>query len=243
MEVVRPELRPDASLSRAEMEQLQHEIAAAATFGDDFETDPTSPETRPVVAGVDQAFDDGRATSAVVALQGGEVVERVHATEPTEIPYVPGLLSFREGGAILSALECLTVDPDLVMVDGSGRIHFREAGLATHVGVALDVPTVGVAKSLLCGRPQESLEGSLPEGTRVPVEADESVTATDGTVIGHAVQTRQYDSDNRYINPVYTSPGHRVGADTAAELVDRHASGYKLPEPTRLADEAAGEVT
>jgi deoxyribonuclease V len=243
MEVVRPEFRPDPSLSRAEMERLQQEIAAVATFSDDFATDPTASSlgTRPVVAGVDQAFDDDRATSAVVALQGGEVIERVHATERTEIPYIPGLLSFREGGAILSAFERLTVEPDAVLVDGSGRIHFREAGLATHVGVALDVPTVGVAKSLLCGQPCDPLDEPLPEGTRVPIEADERVTAPDGTVIGHAVQTRQYDSGNRHINPLYVSPGHRVGPDTAAELVERHATAYKLPEPTRLADKAAAE--
>jgi deoxyribonuclease V len=245
MEVVRPEFRPDPSLSRTEMEQLQHEIATTATFSDDFETDLTASSlgTWPVVAGVDQAFDDGRATSAVVVLQGGEVIERVHATERTEIPYIPGLLSFREGGAILSALDRLTVEPDVVLVDGSGRIHFREAGLATHVGVAVDAPTVGVAKSLLCGRPRESLEDPLPEGTRVPVEADESVTASQGTVIGHAVQTRQYDSDNRHINPLYVSPGHRVAPDTAVEIVERYATEYKLPEPTRLADRAAADLT
>jgi deoxyribonuclease V len=244
MELRRPEFRPDPSLSRAEMEQLQQEIATAATFSDDFETDPTASAlgARPVVAGVDQAFDDDRATSAVVALQGGEVIERVHATERTEIPYIPGLLSFREGGAILSAFERLTVEPDVVLVDGSGRIHFREAGLATHIGVALDVPTVGVAKSLLCGQPRDPLDEPLPEGSRVPIEADEHVTAPDGTVIGHAVQTRQYDSGNRHINPLYVSPGHRVGPDTAAELVERHATEYKLPEPTRLADKAAADL-
>jgi len=242
MEVVRREFRPDPSLSRAEMETLQREIAASATFADEFERDPASPPP-PVVAGVDQAFEGDHATSAVVVLRDGEVIERVHASERVEIPYIPGLLSFREGGAMLAAFERLDAEPDVVLVDGSGRIHFREAGLATHVGVALDVPTVGVAKSLLCGSPREALADPRPEGARVPIESDESVTAPDGTVIGHAVQTRQYKSDNRHINPLYVSPGHRVSADTAADLVEQHATEYKLPEPTRLADSAAADLT
>lgn len=255
MALDRPEFVPDPDRSRAEMEKLQREIAAAATFTDSTrvlsESGPTSGEPsaavpvddRPLVAGVDQGFDGDRATSGVVVLRGDQVVERVHATERAEIPYVPGLLSFREGGAILSAFQRLDTDPDLVFLDGSGRIHFREAGLATHIGVTLDVPTIGVAKSLLCGQPRESLEDPLPAGARVPIEADEDVTAPDGTVIGYAVQTRKYDSPHRHINPLYVSPGHRVSAATAADLVEQFTAGYKLPEPTRLADRYAAELT
>jgi deoxyribonuclease V len=246
MNIANPEFVPNPALSRAEMEQLQHEIATSATFEDALDRDPVFGDP-PVVAGVDQAFEQERgedlATSAVVVLQGGAVIERAHATERAEIPYIPGLLSFREGGSILSAFARLDTEPDVVLVDGSGRIHFREAGLATHVGVTLDVPTVGVAKSLLCGRPREALDDPLPAGTRVAIEADDDVTAPDGTHIGYAVQTRQYDGGNRHINPLYVSPGHRVGADTAAEIVERHATDYKLPEPTRLADSYAAELT
>ncbi len=239
-----PEFAPDPSLSRSEMETLQHDIADSAMFADDFDSNLLDPNfgQQPTVAGVDQGFSGDTATSAVVVVRGDEVVERAHASAETEIPYIPGLLSFREGGAVLSALDALESDPDVVLVDGSGRIHYREAGLATHVGVALDQPTVGVAKSLLCGEPRASVSG-LSEGTRVPVEADGSVTAPDGTVIGHAVQTRQYDADNRYINPVYTSPGHRVGADTAAGLAERYATQYKLPDPVHRADRYAAELT
>lgn len=245
MRPVRPEFVPDPSLTREEMEGLQRDIAAAATFEDDLDADldPTTVGEGPLVAGVDQAFDGDTATSAIVVLRGDEVLERVHATEPTEIPYIPGLLSFREGGAILSAFAELESEPDVVLVDGSGRIHFREAGLATHIGVTLDVPTVGVAKRLLCGRPRRSLDDPLPQGERVPIEADDSMTAPQGTVVGYAVQTRQYDSGSRYINPLYVSPGHRVSAETAASVVARWARGYKLPEPTRLADAYAGELT
>ncbi|WP_336339398.1 endonuclease V [Haloarcula brevis] len=264
MEPVRPEFVPDPSLSQAEMEALQREIAEAARFEDDLDFSPAAIASAgnapdddqttlsastddqadpPLVAGVDQAFVGDKAVSAIVVLRDGEVVERVSAVERTEIPYIPGLLSFREGGAILAAFAELETDPDVVLVDGSGRIHFREAGLATHVGVTLDVPAVGVAKSLLCGTPEQSLDETYPEGTRIPIAADDSVeTCSNGTTIGHAVQTRQYDSPNRYVNPLLVSPGHRVSADTAADIVEATADGYKLPEPTRLADSYADEA-
>jgi deoxyribonuclease V len=256
MDISRPEFVPDAGLSREAMERLQRDIVDSADFTDDFAFDPASvgvggdsEQTRlgehgdpPLVAGIDQAIDGDDAVSAVVVSRGGDVVERVSAVEPTEIPYIPGLLSFREGGAILSALAELDSDPDALVVDGSGRIHFREAGLATHIGVTVDCPAIGVAKNLLCGTPRQSLADPLVEGRRVAIEADGDVTAPDGTVIGYAFQSRQYDSPNRHINPLYVSPGHRVSAETAVDIVERCCGGYKLPEPTRLADSYADEV-
>jgi deoxyribonuclease V len=223
------------------MESLQREIATTATFSDELGVDPLDPHT--LVAGVDQGFSGDTATSAIVVTRGENVVERVHARVETEIPYIPGLLSFREGGAILAAFEQLDTEPDIVLFDGSGRIHFREAGLAAHLGVMLDLPALGVAKSLLCGHPQESVADPLAEGTRIGIEADGEVTAPDGTVIGYAYQSRQYDSGNRYINPLYVSPGHRVSAETAVDIVERCGAGYKLPEPTRLADSYAAETS
>ncbi|MUV90491.1 endonuclease V [Halapricum sp. CBA1109] len=257
MEVVRPAFRPDGSRSRAEMESLQGDIARAAVFEDDIDFDPArisapsddSAQRRlgdesPIVAGVDQAFlDDDRAVSAAVALRDGEVIETVTAVRETAIPYIPGLLSFREGSAVLAAVESLSVDPDALLVDGSGRIHYREAGLATHVGVTLDCPAVGVAKNLLCGRPRDPLPDRMAEGDRVAIEADDEVTAPDGTVIGYFFQSRQYESGSTSINPLVVSPGHRVSAETAVDVVARCCAGYKLPEPTRLADAAAGEAT
>ncbi|AGB31871.1 endonuclease V [Natrinema pellirubrum DSM 15624] len=253
----RPDLAPDGSLSRAEMESLQREIASVATFEDDLSFDPAvlsnpleaaaSGDEQPVVVGVDQSFltnEDGeqdRALSAVVATRGGEVIERVHAVTDLEIPYIPGLLSFREGRPILAALEELSVEPDLFLFDGSGRIHFRQAGIATHIGVVRNVPSVGVAKSLLCGTPRENTDDLL-EGTTIGIEANSRVDAPDGTLLGYAVQTRQYDSPNRYINPLYVSPGHRVGPETAADIALALSSSYKLPEPVRLADKYADEA-
>ena len=195
----------------------------------------------PVVVGVDQAFLDDRAVGAIVALRGGTVIERASAVVDLEFPYVPGLLSFREAGAILAAFANLDVEPDLAVFDGSGRIHYREAGLATHLGLVFDLPSVGVAKGLLCGTPQGSLD-DLPEGARTAIAADDSVETTGEDVIGYALQTRQYDSGSRHVNPVYVSSGHRVEGETAADLVGRLCDGYKLPEPTRLADGYADEV-
>ncbi len=255
----RPDLAPDATLSREEMETLQREIADVAVFEDD--DPPLEPEALsnplaatatggepPIVAGVDQSFlldgeneHDDRALSAVVAMQAGEVIERVFAVTPLEIPYIPGLLSFREGRPILDALEELSVEPDLYLFDGSGRIHFRQAGIATHMGVVRDVPSIGVAKSLLCGVPRDDTE-NLPAGTTVPIEANERVDAPEGTLLGYAVQTKQYESSSRYVNPLYVSSGHRVGPETAADAVLALSEGYKLPEPVRLADSYATEA-
>ncbi|EMA61944.1 endonuclease V [Halorubrum lipolyticum] len=261
--VARSEFLPDPALSRTEMESLQRELAAAATFADDHGIDPAAvaigepadltdglPDARseagnsasPVVVGVDQAFltpDDGedRAVSAAVAIRDGAVIEYASATTPLSIPYVPGLLAFREGEPMLAALDGLETEPDLLVCDGSGRIHFREAGVATHVGVLLDVPSVGVAKSLLCGAPDESTD-ERPVGWRTPVRADDSVETADpdtASTIGHAYQSRQYPNSRR-VNPLYVSPGHRVSPATTVELVEALCAGYKLPEPTRIAD-------
>jgi deoxyribonuclease V len=239
----RERFRPDPSLSRTAMERLQTELAAEAVFEDDLSFDPAAVGRAdgPAVAGVDQAFlEDGRAVSAVVCLRGDTVVERTHAVTDVEVPYVPGLLSFREGGPVLDAFATLETTPDLAVFDGSGRIHYRGAGLATHLGVVLDVPSVGVAKSLLCGSPRRPVD-ALAEGERVPIEADDRMAEPPGTTVGHAYQSRQYPNSTR-INPLYVSPGHRIGASTAVDVVARCDGGYKLPEPTRLADAHADTV-
>ena len=247
-----PQYLPDASVSREEMVDIQHAVADAASFTDEFAFDPervggarlddwsADEENAPVVAGVDQAFLDDQAVSAVVCLRAGTVLERTHAVSELSFPYVPGLLSFREGGPIADALAGLETDPDVVFFDGSGRIHYRQAGLATHMGVVFDCPSVGIAKSLLCGRPRESVEGR-PQGWRTPVLATDDVDAPTGRVIGYAYQSRQWDRAQK-INPLYVSPGHRVSAETAVDLVARCCAGYKLPEPTRLADAYADSV-
>lgn len=244
------------------MEAQQREIAQAAVFTDDLGFDPADLEVRepvdeeplqeadfadnhrskPIVAGIDQAFQDEHGVSAVVAIQDGAVIEQVCGRAELAIPYIPGLLAFREGAPILDALKRLSVEPDLLVFDGSGRIHYRQAGIATHVGVIFDRPAIGVTKNLLCGTPTGSLEGALPAGSRVPILADEAVDAPDGTELGYAFQSRQFPNPSRrHVNPVYVSPGHRVGVDRAVDLVETLCAGYKLPEPIRLADSAAAE--
>jgi deoxyribonuclease V len=241
MNVERERFLPDPALTHEEMEAMQREIAETAVFEDDIDFDPDDiPAGDVLVAGVDQAFLDDRALSAVVVLRGDEVVARSHAVTPLEIPYIPGLLAFREGEPIVAALENLDVEPDLLVFDGSGRIHFREAGIATHVGVLFETPAVGVAKSLLCGRPRQSVD-SLPEGARVAIEADDSMTAPDGETVGYAYQSRQYP-DSTKINPLYVSSGHRLSADTAVDCVEASGGQYKLPRPTRLADQYADDL-
>jgi deoxyribonuclease V len=234
------------------MEALQRDVAEAAVFADDLGVDPAAicatasaradGREAPLVAGVDQAFDGDVAVSAVVVRQAGEVVERAAARVGTEIPYIPGLLSFREGNSVLAAFEAIECEPDVVLVDGSGRIHYRQAGLATHLGVTLDVPAVGVIKTLLCGSPGRSIDDPLPAGTRGPNAPHPDVEGAVDGPIGYALQTRQFEGSDRHVNPVYVSPGHRVGAETAVDLAERCCAGYKLPEPIRLADRYAAEL-
>ena len=265
MEPKHPKFVPDSTDSREDMESLQRGIATRAAFADDLDFDPRRISLRtdeslpssddgpsgdgtdgaaetaePLIAGVDQAFLDDRVVSAIVCMRGNETVERVHAVTPLEFPYIPGLLSFREGDPILAAFSELDSVPDLVLFDGSGRIHFREAGLATHVGLTLDVPAIGVAKSLLCGTPRANTD-DREAGERIAIEANEDVAAPPGTVIGYAVQTKQF-AGNRYINPLFVSPGHRVSAATAADCVLALTDEHKLPEPTRRADADADEA-
>ncbi len=260
MEPARPEFVPEAGLSRERMEAQQQTIAREAEFSDRLDFEPRAvsvtgvdgtqtldktqstlsaeppAQSNPIIAGVDQAFLDDRAISAIVAIQDGTVIERTHAVTELSIPYIPGLLAFREGEAIVAAFKTLDCEPDLAVFDGSGRIHYRQAGLATHMGVVFDLPAVGVAKSLLCGEPRESVDGR-PEGWHTPIESTSRVDCPAGTTIGYAYQSRQYDSPNRHINPLYVSPGHRVSPETAVDVVNRCGGEYKLPEPTRLADQ------
>lgn len=257
MRVVHPEFLPDASLDRADMEAMQVDLASDAVFQNRGVPDPDeiwvrdgvgavgnyNPDGGPVVVGVDQAFRETDAVSAAVAVQDGRIVEQADGRAPLAFPYIPGLLSFREAPAIVDALESLETPADVLVLDGNGRIHFRQAGIATHVGVLFDTPAIGVAKNLLCGTPRRSLDDPLLEGERVAIEANHRVDAPKGTVIGYAFQSRQYPNpEKRHVNPLYVSPGHRIGAETAVDIVAATCGGYKLPEPTRLADQRADEL-
>lgn len=177
------------------------------------------------VAGVDVGIRGGDVTAAVVVLSfpGLEVQEVRVARRPVSFPYVPGLLSFRELPAISKAFSQLRLEPDLVLVDGHGIAHPRRLGIASHFGLLLDCPTVGCAKSRLCG---EHDEPELERGSRRPlVDKDK--------VIGAVVRTRDR------VKPVFASVGHKIVLDQAVEYVFQCGAGYRLPEPTRLAHQAA----
>ena len=178
------------------------------------------------VAGVDvsQKWRDpeGLIFAAVVLLDAAtlQVVDAAHATRRSDFPYVPGFLGFREVPCLLDAFARLETMPDLIFVDGHGTSHPRRLGIATHLGVLLDRPTIGVAKSILVGQPAGPL---APEpGSRVPL-------VWRNREIGLVLRTKLR------VNPVYVSTGHRVSLPTAAEWVMRATKGYRLPEPTRQA--------
>lgn len=179
-----------------------------------------------VVAGVDCAFsrDGALCLAAAVCwdLEAGEVVEEQVAVRPLTFPYVPGLLSFREAPAELAALRALRTTPDALMVDGQGIAHPRRIGIASHVGLLCDLPTVGVAKSRLCGTHREP---GPARGARVAL-------MDAGERIGSVLRTRDG------VKPLYVSIGHAVDLPTAERWVLEAGAGYRLPEPTRRADRA-----
>lgn len=164
--------------------------------------------------------------AAMVLLEwpGLEVRERVGVRTRADFPYVPGYLGFRECPSLVAAYERLPAVPDLIIVDGHGISHPRGFGIATHLGVLLDRPTVGVAKSILVG---------TPAGEPGPEPGDHVPLVWRGRTIGAALRTK------RRVSPVYVSIGHRISLPTAIEWVMRTVRGYRLPEPTRQAHLAA----
>lgn len=240
MKQVNTNLAPSPNLDKDEMKEIQRRIARNAVFQDSFDFSIEDPSEL-AVAGVDQAFTEDKSVSAAVVMKDGEIIEEVSAYAELKIPYIPGLLAFREGESIVKALEKLEHEPDVLVMDGSGRIHFREAGIATHIGLIFDKPSIGVAKSLLCG--ETGWKGDkLPRGEKIPVKSNSKVeTAEEGTLIGYLFQSKQYKGE-RKVNPLYISSGHRISAESSVELIDYLSQGYKIPEPIRIADQSVSEL-
>ena len=178
------------------------------------------------VAGVDVGFEGDVARAAIVVLDfpGLAPVDYAVGRVPVSFPYIPGLLTFREGPSVLAALEKLTTMPDLYIFDGQGQAHPRRIGLASHMGVLMDEPTIGCAKSRLVGEYQEPHREA---GHWTPLNAGEEV-------IGAVVRTRTG------VKPVFVSIGHRVDLATAINVVLNCTRGYRLPETTRYAHRVAG---
>lgn len=181
-----------------------------------------------IVAGVDTAFAGDVAHSAVVLLDSTtlQVIDSAVAQAPTPMPYIPGLLSFRELPTILAAFGRLTKSPDLIFVDGQGILHPRRFGIASHLGVELDVPTIGCAKSLLCGAYDPP---SAAKGYYTPVHHN-------GELIGAALRSRARTRE------IFISIGHKISLAKAVELTLAMTPKYRLPEPIRIADRMAGEA-
>jgi deoxyribonuclease V len=172
--------------------------------------------------------DANRAIAAVVVYKYPEMeeLERTHAVVRLHFPYVPGFLSFREIPALLSALQKLRTTPDLLFCDGQGYAHPRRMGLATHLGIVLDLPTIGCAKSILIGT----------HGT-VGVDRGEWSAMMDGEqTIGAALRTRAG------VRPMYVSPGNKVSLRTALRLTLSVSDGKRIPRPTRDADHYVSEL-
>ena len=205
-------------VSSEEARQIQNRLRTQVITTDRFGTINT-------VAGVDIGLkkDSARASVVVLSFPELQVVDSVVTESPVRFPYIPGLLSFREIPPLLMAFSQLQTEPDLVIVDGQGIAHPRRFGLASHLGLVLDKPTIGCAKSRLWGRYEEpdSEQGAYTYLT----DKDE--------VIGAAVRTRTK------VRVVYVSIGHRISLDSARTWTLACCQGYRLPETTRHAHNAA----
>jgi deoxyribonuclease V len=202
--------------ARAVQESLRGQVIAADRFG-----------RLNTVAGVDVGFEKNgtvtRAAAVVLEFPGLEPREQAIARQPTRFPYVPGFLSFREAPAVLAALEKLRAKPDLLLCDGQGLAHPRRFGIACHLGLLTDIPSIGVAKSRLVGTHDE-----------VPQQKGAWRPLKDGDeVIGAVLRTRTR------VSPVYVSVGHRVSLASAIDIVLRCTTRYRLPETTRRAHRLA----
>jgi deoxyribonuclease V len=179
------------------------------------------------IGGVDVSIKEEFTRAAIVVLRYPDLVpfEAVVADAPLVFPYIPGLLAFREGPAVLAAWSMLQNKPDLLMFDGQGIAHPRGIGIASHMGLWLERPTIGVAKSRLYGRHAEVGPG---RGDRVDLFDNQ------GKVIGAVLRTRERT------NPLYISPGHLINVEHATQFVMACTTSYRLPEPTRWAHKVAG---
>jgi len=209
----------DEAEARALQRQLAREVVQEDRFG----------EIR-TVAGVDLGFprtpdgnELGRAAVVVLRWPDLALVEERVVEQPVTFPYIPGLLSFREAPVGLAAIRSLETRPDLLLVDGQGLAHPRRCGIACHLGLLLDLPTIGCAKSILTGQAEEP----------GPNPGDWTPLVNRGEIIGAALRTRPKTK------PIYVSIGHRISLASAIELVSQCGRGYRLPEPTRLADRIA----
>ncbi len=216
----RPRIDHSWNVDTREAVRIQNHLRSRLILRDRFGTPRT-------VAGVDASFSRTgwtRAAAVVLALPSLEILDHARAVRRTSFPYRTGLLTFREAPAVLEALRRLRRPPDLLICDGQGIAHPRRMGLAAHIGLLTDIPSIGAAKSRLTGT-----HSTVPDGR------GEWVPLLDkGEPIGAVLRTREG------VRPLYISPGHRVSIGSAVELVMRCVTRYRLPETTRAAHALAG---
>lgn len=204
------------NVSPEEAVALQRQLAPRVLEGQ-----PVSLESVTTIAGVDASYaEGGRGVVVVFSFPALEILDTAESSLPSVFPYVPGLLSFREAPLILSAMQSLRVKPDLLLVDGQGYAHPRRLGLASHLGLYLDMPSIGAAKSRLVG----SYEEPGPE------PGDRSPLVHRRETIGMVLRTKAHTK------PLFVSVGYRITLPDAVDVVLRSLRGYRLPEPTRIAD-------
>ena len=204
------------NLTSRDARQIQEELAQRVRIKDAFGKLRT-------VAGVDVGFEEqntiSRAAIAVLRFPELDLLEHVIARRETRFPYIPGYLSFREIPAVLDALRQLAHGPDMLLCDGQGIAHPRRFGIACHLGVLTDLPSIGVAKSRLCGEYEEP----------GPARGDASPLMVGEEQIGWVLRSRER------VKPLFVSPGHRVSMASCRELVMQCVTRYRLPETTRWA--------
>lgn len=213
----------DWDLSYAEAIALQKELAPRVEI--------VSVDTEPkIVAGLDCAFTkDGKriiAAAIVMKLPSFDIIETKSACQKVQMPYIPGLLSFREAPACLEAIKKLENTPDLFLIDGQGIAHPRRLGLAAHIGLFINMPTIGCAKSRLIG---EYDDPPAEKGSWSPLMDKDQL-------IGAVVRTRSN------VKPLFISPGNKCQLVDAVELTLKCTSKYRLPEPTRQADKEVARL-
>jgi len=180
------------------------------------------PRAPGVIASADAAFSEDAvlAKNSLFSYPELELLEEAEATADADFPYVPGFLTFREGPAVIRALQKLKKKPDLLLLDGQGTAHPRKMGIAAHLGVLLDVPSIGCAKSRLVG---ECEQPRTKKGCWTPLFYR-------GDTVGAALRTREA------VNPVFVSPGHRIDVAGSIEITLACCRGFRIPEPLRRAD-------
>jgi deoxyribonuclease V len=182
------------------------------------------------IAGADVSYSRGsdRFFASVVLLEFStmKVIEKSSFAEIVKFPYIPGLLTFREGPPLLNAFLGLKNTPDVVIFDGQGIAHPRGIGLASHMGLFLDVPTIGCAKTRLAGTYEDV--GNNP--------GDRSALIYDGRTIGNVLRTK------KNVKPVFVSQGHKIGLQKSVEISLASCRGYRLPEPVRIAHLTVNEA-